>query len=1027
MLAVIETEQRCGEVLGVIVQLGGQTPLKLARSLERAGIPLLGTPSDAIDLAEDRERFGALLAEEGILQPAGGMAVDHEEALTVARRLGFPVVVRPSYVLGGRAMAVCYDEATLRRYMTEAAMVSPGHPVLLDRFLEDAFELDLDLIADGERAVVAGIMQHIEEAGIHSGDSAAVLPPYRVGPFDLEQMRDIACRLARRLGVIGLMNVQFAVHEGGIYVIEVNPRASRTVPFIAKAVSSPLVRLATQVMLGTSLEALGFTEEPPVPGVFVKMPAFPFRRFPGVDPVLGPEMKSTGEVMGHGRRFGTAFAKAWLGAGHKLPDGGTAFLSVHDRDKTALLPVARRLASLGFRLIATHGTAAHLQANGLDVEPVLKVHEGPAPCGRHAARRRHPAGGQHPPRTCLPRGRRDHPQERARARHPLRHHPLGRHRHRRGDRRRAGRGHPRPPLAGPRRRGVAADTIGDMKSWAPIVICLLALVRPSHADEPAPYFTDTTRAWGVTWAHDAGRTGQFYFPEMAGPGGALFDADGDGDLDLYLVQSGRLGPDVSPADRAGDRLYLNDLRDGQPRFRDVTETSGLRANGYGTGVAVGDIEGDGDLDLYVLNHGPNQLWRNDGGSPPRFTDITATSGTAGNAWSTSAAFFDGDGDGWLDLYVVDYVDFSFDNNITCYATSSRRDYCGPQAFNPIDDHIYRHRGQPDGRFEEVTRAWLKDYHPGSGLGVVVLDAENDGDLDLYIANDGEANQLWLRQADGTYTDDALFSGVAINRAGQPEASMGMAVADPDGDGDDDLFITHLSAETNTLYINVGEALFEDRSVESGLGAPSLPYTGFGTAWLDIDGDAWLDLAVVNGAVRIQESLAARGDDYPLDQANQLFRNRGATARGLAFEDVTARGGAGFTEPRVSRGLALGDIDNDGDSDLLIIDNEAAPRLLRNDLDPTRFLGLRLVDGKRDAAFARVAITLSDGRTLWRRAATDGSYASASDPRITVALAGDVTVKALSVRWADGTAEPFSTPPINRYTDLVRGQGGKPAP
>lgn len=376
VLSVVRTEQARGELAGVIVQLGGQTPLKLARGLEAAGVPILGTPPDAIDLAEDRERFGALLAEEGILQPANGMASSQEEALEIATRLGFPVVVRPSYVLGGRAMAVCYDAETLARYVAEAALVSPGRPVLLDHFLEDAFELDLDLLSDGKQTVVAGVLQHIEEAGIHSGDSAAVLPPYRVGPFDLEQMRDIASRLALRLGVVGLMNVQFAVHEGGIYVIEVNPRASRTVPFIAKAVGVPLVGLATRLMLGASLEEVGLTEEPPVPGVFVKAPAFPFRRFPGVDPVLGPEMKSTGEVMGHGRRFGTAFAKAWRGAGHKLPACGTAFLSVHDRDKPALLPVARRLHSLDFKLIATEGTANFLRTNGVTAETVRKVHEG---------------------------------------------------------------------------------------------------------------------------------------------------------------------------------------------------------------------------------------------------------------------------------------------------------------------------------------------------------------------------------------------------------------------------------------------------------------------------------------------------------------------------------------------------------------------------------------------------------------------------------------------------------------------------
>ncbi len=360
---------------GVIVQLGGQTPLKLARGLARHGVPIWGTSPDAIDLAEDRRRFGALLAEEGILQPENGSATSFDEAREVAERIGYPVVVRPSYVLGGRAMAVVYDGSTLERYMTEAADVSPGHPVLIDRFLEDAFEVDLDLIADGQRAVVAGILQHIEEAGIHSGDSVAVLPPYKVSHEDQDRMRDIARRLALRLGVVGLMNVQFALKDGRIYVLEVNPRASRTVPFIAKAVGVPLVKIAVAAMAGKSLEELGFTEEPRVPGVFVKAPVFPFRRFPGVDPILGPEMKSTGEVMGEALSFGSAFAKAWMGAGHELPLEGAAFLSVHDRDKPGLLPVAHRLAELGFELTATAGTADYLRHHGLEVRTVLKVHE----------------------------------------------------------------------------------------------------------------------------------------------------------------------------------------------------------------------------------------------------------------------------------------------------------------------------------------------------------------------------------------------------------------------------------------------------------------------------------------------------------------------------------------------------------------------------------------------------------------------------------------------------------------------------
>ncbi|MFY9823472.1 MAG: carbamoyl-phosphate synthase large subunit [Thermoanaerobaculia bacterium] len=371
VLAVIAREKPDG----VIVQLGGQTPLKLARGLAAAGVPIWGTSPDAIDLAEDRRRFGDLLAEEGILQPENGSATSFGEALEVAQRIGFPVVVRPSYVLGGRAMAICYDEPTLDRYMHAAAAISEGSPVLIDRFLEDAFEVDLDLLCDGRQAVVAGILQHIEEAGIHSGDSVAVLPPYKVSHDDQDRMRDIARRLALRLGVVGLMNVQFALKDGKIYVLEVNPRASRTVPFIAKAVGIPLVKIAAAAMAGKTLAELGFTEEPKVPGVFVKAPVFPFRRFPGVDPVLGPEMKSTGEVMGESLTFGLAFAKAWMAAGHVLPLAGTAFLSVHDRDKPGVLPVARRLAELGFELAATAGTADYLKGHGLAVRTMLKVHE----------------------------------------------------------------------------------------------------------------------------------------------------------------------------------------------------------------------------------------------------------------------------------------------------------------------------------------------------------------------------------------------------------------------------------------------------------------------------------------------------------------------------------------------------------------------------------------------------------------------------------------------------------------------------
>jgi carbamoyl-phosphate synthase large subunit len=361
---------------GVIVQLGGQTPLKLAKGLAARGVPILGTSPDAIDLAEDRKRFGALLAKMDIRQPENGTARTFAEAVVVARGLGFPVLVRPSYVLGGRAMAICHDESSLAHFMVEAAEVSDGHPVLLDRFLEDATEFDVDLLADGERAVVCGMMQHIEEAGIHSGDSSAVLPPHTATTEEIAEMRDISTRLALALDVRGLINVQFARHRGELFVLEVNPRASRTIPFIAKAVGMPLVGIASRVMAGETLAEIGFVTEPEVPAVFVKAPVFPFKRFPGVDPLLGPEMKSTGEVMGVAPTFGVAFAKAWIGAGNALPLSGRVFVSVHDREKPALVAVVRELAQLGFELIATAGTAAYLAERGFEVRPILKVHEG---------------------------------------------------------------------------------------------------------------------------------------------------------------------------------------------------------------------------------------------------------------------------------------------------------------------------------------------------------------------------------------------------------------------------------------------------------------------------------------------------------------------------------------------------------------------------------------------------------------------------------------------------------------------------
>jgi carbamoyl-phosphate synthase large subunit len=377
VMSVIETERSAGADVSCLVQFGGQTPLKLSLALQEAGVRILGTSPDSIDLAEDRKRFAGLLASLDITQPASGTATSRDEARAVASGIGFPVVVRPSYVLGGRAMAIVYDTATLDRYMTQAVDASPEHPILVDKFLEDAFEFDVDAVADETGAVViGGIMEHIEEAGIHSGDSSCVVPPFICPERHLATIRDYTRRIARALKVVGLMNVQYAIKDNVVYVLEVNPRASRTVPYISKASGVPLAKMAAKVMAGRTLAALGLTKDIEVSGVFVKSPVFPFVRFPGVDTILGPEMKSTGEVMGGSSNFGVAFAKAQLSVGQRLPKSGTAFVSVNNDDKPNLLPIARDLAALGFRLIATRGTAAYLRAYGLDVEVVYKVNEG---------------------------------------------------------------------------------------------------------------------------------------------------------------------------------------------------------------------------------------------------------------------------------------------------------------------------------------------------------------------------------------------------------------------------------------------------------------------------------------------------------------------------------------------------------------------------------------------------------------------------------------------------------------------------
>ncbi len=361
---------------GVIVQFGGQTPLNLAMRLLRAGVPIIGTSPESIDLAEDRKRFGKLLTELNIPQPAAGTATSVDEARRIAEEIGYPVLLRPSYVLGGRAMFIAYEQPKLDEYMRKSVEASPEKPVLIDSFLEGAVEIDVDALSDGTRTVIAGIQQHIEEAGIHSGDSSSILPPYRIAPEHLETMRSYTRQLAEALKVVGLVNIQFAISNNQVYVLEVNPRASRTVPFVSKATGVPLAKIAARLMTGRPLSDFDLPDELPVDRFYVKAPVFPFVKFPGVDTILGPEMRSTGEVMGVARDFGTAYLKAQMGAGMKLPRRGTVFVSVNDRDKEHLIPLARRLTDLGFGIVATGRTREALVSAGVDAEFVFKVNEG---------------------------------------------------------------------------------------------------------------------------------------------------------------------------------------------------------------------------------------------------------------------------------------------------------------------------------------------------------------------------------------------------------------------------------------------------------------------------------------------------------------------------------------------------------------------------------------------------------------------------------------------------------------------------
>ena len=547
-------------------------------------------------------------------------------------------------------------------------------------------------------------------------------------------------------------------------------------------------------------------------------------------------------------------------------------------------------------------------------------------------------------------------------------------------------------------------------------------------DPSVELFADRAVDTGLDFVHFNGMTGGFYQPEMMGPGAGLFDYDNDGDLDVYLVQGELLGdgmPLMPPPEGQppGDRLYRNDLEvrpDGTRmlRFTDVTEESGLGGGGYGMGVAAGDYDNDGRVDLYLTRFGRNRMLRNRGDGT--FADVSAETGTDEPSWGVPAAFLDFDRDGWLDLFVGNYLNYTLDTHTQCYNRSGPPDYCPPEVSPPAPSRLYRNRG--DGTFADVTAAAGLGREFGPALGAASADFDNDGWLDLFVANDQRENQLWVNQGGGGFLNLALLRGVALGAAGDAKADMGVDAGDFDNDGDEDLFITELTGQGSTLYVNDGAGMFEDLSAAYGIRAASLPYTGFGAGWIDIDNDGWLDLVAANGAVTQRLESLGPENPFPLDQRNQVFRN----LAGMRFEDVTALAGPAFARSAVSRGAAFGDIDNDGDTDVLVANAAGRAELLINQVGHRRdWIGLDLVggDAQRTLVGVRVAVVGSDGVTRRRRARTDGSYASAHDPRVLVGL-GDEGADTLTVQvtWPDGRSEAWSEVPVGRYSTLSQGEG-----
>jgi hypothetical protein len=568
----------------------------------------------------------------------------------------------------------------------------------------------------------------------------------------------------------------------------------------------------------------------------------------------------------------------------------------------------------------------------------------------------------------------------------------------------------------------AAKNAKEGWTFAAAAIALLvvrAWPTATRAATPAePLFVESAAASGLAFTHVNGATGKYYLPEMMGAGVALFDFDNDGDLDVFLVQSGAI--DAGGNAPAVCRLFRNDLTvsaDGRRtlRFTDVTKQAGISVRGYGMGVAVGDYDNDGYLDLFVTAFGATTLLHNNGDGT--FTDVTKQAGVGDTLWNTSAAFFDYDRDGYLDLFVARYVDFTPGGNKQCTDRVGARDYCGPRAYRPVPARLFHNDGR--GRFVDVTeRAGISKAY-GAGLGVAVGDYNGDGWLDLYVANDATPNQLWINRHDGTFVDEGLISGSALSAAGNPEGSMGIASGDFDLDGDEDLFVTNIVGETSVLYVNDGHGNFEDARARSGLALPTAAFTGFGTDWIDYDNDGWPDLFVANGAVNIVE--AQRGQPSPYRMRNQLFHN----LAGRRFEETSAVAGPAFARAEIGRGAAFGDLDNDGDVDIVVTNNNGPVRLLLNQVGArSHWLQVRLDQrpGNRFAIGAWIGVERAGRPTLWRRVRTDGSYLSASDVRVHFGLGSSSAITAVVVQWPDGQRERWTDVAGDRLVTLRRGSG-----